>query len=391
LATRAPRRFKVPDRFKVGITRYQPSDAEDLAAWWLETFGPLWLAPERNAWLYDTNPFLGDEGRGPWICRRGGKIVGQQGEMPFDLQIGDEVRRTLWAVDLEVAKDWRLKGVGPALMATMLERHSVVCMLDLTDDGFAAFTAAGCTDLGKVDAYRRPLDARRALQMSGVPAKLRKLGPVLAPALRLFDAAAGALTRLSGAKLVPVDRLDERVDEVWAGARPHYPVMARRDLASLAHRIDLRPDRDNLRRYYLVRRGRTLGYVVLRPTISSGERAVVVVDYLAPPRWVAPLLLAAGRAARRDGAVSLSVKTRNVPADRWLRLTGFLNRALDHDQDRRFLVHCTEEGPVADLLRGPDNWFVTSTDSNLEILTWGTGTQGDPDTGDAAAAADSDA
>jgi GNAT superfamily N-acetyltransferase len=377
LATTAPRRLRVPERFKVGITRYRPEDADDLAAWWLERFGPLWLAPERNAWLYDENPFFGDEGRGPWLCRRDGKIVGQQNDMPFDLQIGDEVRHTLWAVDLEVDEAWRLKGVGPALMSTMLERLTVACMLDLSDEGFAAFTAAGCTSLGTVDAYRRPLDPRRALHMAGVPAKLRRFGPVLVPALRLFDAAASGLTRLSGAKLVPVDRLDERVDEVWAAARPHYPVMAQRDLRALAYRIDKRPDQANLRRYYLVRRGRTLGYVVLRPTISSGERAVVVVDYLAPPRWVAPLLLAAGRAARRDGAVSLSVKTRNVPADRSLRLSGFIARALDHDQDRRFLVYCTEDGQVADLVRDPDKWFVTSTDSNLEIMTWGTGTQGD--------------
>src|SRR5262249_41959764 len=130
-------------------------------------------------------------------------------------------------------------------------------------------------------------------------------------------------------------------------------------------------------RYYLVRRGKTLGYLVLRPTISSGERAVVVVDYLAPPRWVAPLLLAAGRAARRDGAASLSVKTRNLPADRWLPFSGFIARAPAPPQDRRFLVYCSEEGPVADLVRDPDQWFVTSTDSNLEIMTWGTGTQGD--------------
>jgi GNAT superfamily N-acetyltransferase len=133
--------------------------------------------PERNAWLYDDNPFIGDEGRGPWLCRRDGKIVGQQGEMPFDLQIGDEVRRTLWAVDLEVAPEWRLKGVGPALMSTMLERHTVACMLDLTDDGFAAFTRAGCTNLGKVDAYRRPARRPPGPADVGVPAKLRKLAP----------------------------------------------------------------------------------------------------------------------------------------------------------------------------------------------------------------------
>jgi hypothetical protein len=63
-----------------------------------------------------------------------------------------------------------------------------------------------------------------------------------------------------------------------------------------------------------------------------------------------------------------------VAADRWLRLTGFVGGRWTTTRPA-FLVHCTEEGKVADLLREPDNWFVTATDSNLEIMTWGTGTQ----------------
>lgn len=368
---------KVPERFKAGITRFQPGDAseaEELAAWWLEAFGSGWLAPDRNAWLYEQNPCLGTDGPGPWLCRRGGKIVGQQGEVPFELQVGHDIRPAVWAVDLHVDDAWRLRGVGPGLIATLLERNPIVCMVDLSEEGYAAFTGAGCADLDTVPAYRRPLDARRALAMEGAPAALRRFAPILGPALRLADGLAAAGTRLSGARLVPVDRLDERVDEVWAASRSAYPVLARRDLAALAWRIDQRPDRDHLRRYYLLRRGRAVGYVVLRPTTSSGQPAVVVVDYLAPPRWVAPLLLAAGRVARRQGAVALAVKTRNQRADRALRSAGFIRRARDHDRELRLLVHCTEDEHIDALVGEAGAWFLTSTDSNLEHPTTGTET-----------------
>ena len=354
----------------MGITRHRPDDAgeaAELAAWWRAVFGPGWLAPERNRWLYEQNPCLGPDGPGPWVCRRDGRIVGQQGEVPFDLQVGGELRRAVWAVDLHVDEAWRLRGVGPALIATLLEQRPIVCMVDLSDEGYAAFRGAGCTDLGLVPTYRRPLDARRALHMNGAPARLRRLAPVVAPALRAADGLAGAAVRLAGARLVPVDRLDERTDEVWETARPHYPVMARRDLAALAWRIDERPDRDRLRRYYLVRRGRAVGYVVLRPTVSSGEPSTVVIDYLAPPAWVAPLLLAAGRAAhRRDGAVALSVKTRNERADRALRAAGFIRRARAHDRRLQLLVHCAEDSEASALIHQPGAWFLTATDSNLE-------------------------
>ena len=375
--------LRVPQRFRVGITRHQPDQpaaAAELADWWRATYGEVWLDPHRNAWLYEQNPCLGDDGPGPWICRRDGKIVGQQGEIPFDLQTGAGAacERAVWAVDLEVDPAWRLRGVGPALMATLLEQRPIVCLLDLSDDGYAAFHGAGCADLGRLAVYRRPLDPRRALRMGGVPASLRRLGPVVVPALRLVDGLLTAAIRATGAKLVPVDRFDERVDQVWAAARTAYPVMARRDLAALAWRIDQRPDRDRLQRFYLVRRGRPLGYVVLRPTTSSGQPASVVVDYLAPPRWVAPLLLAAGRVARGEGAVSLSVKTRNARADRSLRLAGFVRRPLEHDEDLRMMVYCANRPELAAQLEDRDAWFVTSTDSNLEFA--GGPTEGDGQT-----------
>jgi GNAT superfamily N-acetyltransferase len=381
-------RRRVPDRYRVGITRHRPGDggeARELAAWWLSRFGAGWLAPERNAWLYERNPCVGPDGPGPWVCRRDGRIVGQQGEVPFDLSVGGELRPAVWAVDLEVDEAHRLRGVGPALIATLLEARPIVAMVDLSEEGYAAFTGAGCADLGAVPVYRRPLDLSRALRSGRAPAALRRLGPavpVLSLALRLADGLAGAATRLAGARLVPVDRFDERSDEVWDAARPSHPVLARRDHAALAWRIDGRPDADRLRRYYLVRRGAAIGYAVLRTTTTGGAagraaegngaavETAVVVDYLAPVRWVAPLLLAAGRSARRDGAAALSVKTR-TRADRALRLAGFVRRSLADDRELRLLVHCAEGPPVADLVGDAGAWFLTSTDSNLEHPTAG--------------------
>ena len=364
--------MKVSDRFKVGITRYQPTDAEELAAFQLESFGEgtRQVDPARRTWLFEQNPCIDADGPGVWICRRNDAIVGQQAEIPYDLRVGDDERRAAWAVDLMVDPDWRLKGVGPGLVATQLEGRTIVGGLNLSEKGFATYSRGGWTDLGIVPAYFRPLDAKRTLAVAPVPAKLRKLAPVAGPALRVADEIAAGATRATGARLVPVDRFDERVDQVWADASPHYPVLARRDLAALSWRVDQRPDASGLRRYYLVRGGRTVGYVVLRPTTWSDEAVVVVVDYLAPPRWVAPLLLAAGQAARREGAVTMLAKTRNEQADRWLRATGFVRREQATDSPIRFMVHCTDDDPVVcELVSRPENWFVTSTDSDLEYAT----------------------
>jgi len=385
---------KVSARFRAGITRYEPSDADDLTAFRLRTFGPQsrQVDAERIKWLFEGNPCVDPARPGLWVCRRNGEVVGQQAEIPFDLQLGGDQRRAAWAIDLMVEEAWRLRGVGPGLIATQFEEHSVVAGLNLSDKGFAAYQRTGWTDLGIVPVYIRPLDVRGALDVVPGPAALRRVAPVAGPLLRLADSGAGTVMRAAGLRLVEVERLDERVDAVWATAADHYPVIARRDLAAVGWRLDERPDRDRLRRYVLERHGRPVGYVVLRPTARFGKGVVVVVDYLAPPRWVAPMLLAAGAAARREGGAVLLAKTLNEQADRWLRAAGFLRRDRGNDPPIRLMVHYEDGADRSDgaaggagtdgndggdprsardlaLLRDPANWFVTSADSDLEPAT----------------------
>jgi GNAT superfamily N-acetyltransferase len=360
---------KVPERFKVGITRYTADDAADLAEFQLRTFGAgtRQVDSARAAWLFDRNPCRTEDAtRDLWVCRRNGAIVGQQAEIPFDLRVGDHEHRAAWAIDLMVDDAWRLRGVGPALVATQLEGRSIVAGLNLSDKGHATYTRGGWTDLGVVPVYLRPLDLARAARLGTVPGRVEKVAPVAGPVLRAIDSAAIAALRGAGARLEPVDRFDERVDEVWRASAAHHPVATRRDLAMLRWRIDQRPDRDALHRHLLVVRGRALGYVVMRFGGTAAAPTLVIVDYLAPPRWVGPMLLAAGVAGRRDGAIAMSVKTRNEPADRYLRAAGFVRRERGTDDPVRFMVHCTDDERVCALVEDPDRWFVTSADSDLE-------------------------
>ena len=130
---------------------------------------------------------------------------------------------------------------------------------------------------------------------------------------------------------------------------PGYLVLARRDLSVLSWNIDERPDRDSMWRYYLTGRA-ALGYAVLRTGGRACAPTAVVVDYLATARWVAPLLVAAGDAAREWGAVAMSVKTRHERADRLLRAAGFVRRSRGANEPIRFMVH-SRDADLADQLR----------------------------------------
>jgi GNAT superfamily N-acetyltransferase len=361
----------VSERLSKGIARARPEDAEQVASFRIQGFGPdsHQADARRNTWLYQDNPFLDSAGPGIWICRRDETIVGYQSEIPFELQVGRDRRRAAWAIDLLVQSEWRLRGVGTGLIATQLREHSIVGVLNVSEDACAAYQHLGWPDLGVVPVYVRPLDGRGVLGVLQVPVP-KRLGsvttPLAGPGLRGVDATVSAGLRATGTRLVVTDRLDERVDEVWENAASHYAVLARRDIHSLAWVIDARPDHRTLTRYYLVRRGQTLGYAVVRPGTVDRLPVAVVVDYLAPPRWVAPLLLAAGRRARRNGAAALLVRTRNEPADRRLRAAGFVRRESIGDPSVRLMVHCEDEPGICALVNDPDSWFVTSADCDLD-------------------------
>lgn len=361
--------MKVPAKFREGIARYRADDAADLKDFQLREFGEgtRQVDEGRSRWLFEQNPASLDDGWDLWICRRDGAIVGQQGEVPFVLRVGGREHQASWAIDLRVDDAWRLRGVGPGLVATLLEARSIVAAMNMSDKGFTLMERSGWTDLGVVPVYLRPLHLDRAADIAPVRPKLRRmLGPAT-PVLNGADRLAMRGIRLAGMSLEPTDRFDQRSDEVWDHAQASYPVLARRDLDVLSWLIDQRPDRNIMQRYYLRRRRQTVGYVVLRMAGNERDRTAVVVDYLAPPRLVAPLLLAVAAAARDQGAIALSVKTRNAPADRYLRAAGFLRRDQGADTPIRFMVHCTDEAPdVCAELRSPDSWFVTSADCDLE-------------------------
>ena len=338
--------MRVPDRYRAGISRYTPADADDLRAFQLRTFesGSREVDAARTAWLFDRNPCRTADGtRDIYVCRRDGEIVGQQAEIPFDLRVGGRDRRAAWTVDLMVDDEWRLRGVGPGLMATQLDARPLSFGLNLSEKGYATYTRSGWTDLGVVPVYLRPLDLAAAARGGLLPGRAGRVAPVAGPVLRFADVAAVGALRAAGARLVDVERLDARSDDVWAAASGHYPVLARRDLAALAWRIDDRPDAALLHRHYLVVRGPP-GRVHGGPGRGTpATPTAVVVDYLAPPRWVAPLLVATGRAARGRGAVAMSVKTRNGPADRALRLAGFVRRERGADEPIRFMAHAEDD------------------------------------------------
>jgi GNAT superfamily N-acetyltransferase len=361
--------MSIDARFGHGVERFEPPDGEELTQFQRRWFGAgsRQADPTQFAWLFEANPCRPPEGPELWVCRRQDAIVGQQAGIPFDLLIDGRSIRGSWGIDLMVDQGWRLRGVGPALMQTHVDSNSLVAGVNMSDAAYWVYRRWGWIEVGVVPTYVRPIDTRRSLRVS--PREIRGKGAAglfAAPTLRVASAVFGAAAATSGARLVPIGEFDERVDGVWHAVSGRYRVIARRDAELLRWWFDENPRAESFRRFYLMRRGEVLGYVVLRMDSWKDEPVMVVLDYLVPPRWAIPLFALAVARAREEGAIALVCRTLNQPIDLTLRGMGFVRLGSASGGPVRLMVNpVQDDGSLRPALSDPKGWFLTSGDSDL--------------------------
>jgi GNAT superfamily N-acetyltransferase len=324
-------------------------------------------------WLRRTNP--NRDSTGIWICRRDGRIVGEQAEISFDLKVEGEQLRAATAIELMVDPAWRLRGVGPALSEAQRKGVRVACALWMTDAAYRLYQRSGWIDLGLIP--RRVLLVSPVGILRGMATAKRRIAmSALLPFAAVIGAYATVAARLltRGTRLVETDAFDERADEVWRVASSFYSVIAYRDSTSLRWRFDQCPHAHRYRRFYLLDdEARPIGYIVVRAARWRGVSALKVVDYLAPPETVPALLAHTVGLARRTSASLVEITTRNNLAGRGLTRCGFMpvdrvERQRDEAAGVRFMVSADDGDPRRETIVTPDAWFVTASDGDVDLV-----------------------
>jgi GNAT superfamily N-acetyltransferase len=353
-------------RLRQEITRYAPRDRGLLREFQREQFGAQarQLDEEHFEWLFNRNPWQPSEGPQLWICKKDGKVVGQQAGVPFHLKVGRRYCRASWAIDLMVDPRWRLRGVGPALSEVYTASNEITVGLGISDAAHKAFLRAGWLDLGTVPLYVRPLDVNR-MPKGRFPGDGGHawVGRMANPVVRLFDMVGGTCARWKGAILRPVEQFDERVDALWDAVCGRYAVIARRDFRGLHWRFDALPDRHDYRRFCLMEGDTLRGYAVIRMAICHGAAAGIVVDYLAAPEWLRPLFARGVEYLRNAGAAAVYCTTLGPGVGAWTHPLGFVRR----ESGVRLMVRLSEA--VRTLSRAVANarhWFITLADSDAD-------------------------
>ena len=362
------------DRARAGVERLTREDLGDWVAFQARAHGrdARQASPDWLRWL-TANPAHDGAVPQAWICRRSGAIVGSQGGVPVRLKEGEQVISASWAVDLMVDPEWRLRGVGPVLSEALTRANELVAALSISDAAYRSFLRSGWRDLGDVPNYVRPCDAGWSVEQVGLQGCRAVVARVLARiALAVTRLGSGLVARAARTELRLVPRFDERVDQVWASAAASYPVLAVRDHRTLGWRFDASPDAGDNTRHYLVQGGRVRGYVVTRVEPLRDRRTLVILDYLASPRWVLPLLARVSALPEARGAAAIVCRTLSPGNDLAFHAAGFLRRGTDDRPGAlvpaagthfRFMVH---QGDRPERLAfDRRRWFLTTADSDI--------------------------
>ncbi|HYG88098.1 MAG TPA: GNAT family N-acetyltransferase [Azospirillum sp.] len=357
------------------VRRYTRADCVQLEAFQRECFGDgaRQLDADCFEWMYEQNPFHGEDGPQFWVFRHGDTIAGQQGGIPIVLKVGDRCLEASWAVDLMVAPEWRLRGVGPALSEMQADASQVALALGMSDAAYRSYCTAGWFDLGSVPTYLRVIDAASCVRLGKHSAPLLRVAASVADLpLRAFDMVCAGMARLTGTRLVPIPAFDDRVDALWLSASRFYPVVAGRDRRRLGWWFDTGPKAQRYRRFYLTRNGAVKGYIVLRADVWEGKPLGVVIDYFAAPGWL-PLLFAHTIAfARNERMIAVTCRTLNRRAHNGLRALGFLTLENGYQTPTRMMLRTNgTAAELAPLLQDRNNWMVTTGDSDTGLRELG--------------------
>lgn len=350
------------------VRRYDPGDRELLREFQKVHFGEL--SRQRDDaffhWLFERNPHRDPEGSALWLCKRDGRIVGQQGAIPTVLKVGEREYRASWGIDLMVDPEWRLKGVAPALSTAYQHSTDIALGMGLSEAAHRTFLRRGWIDMGKLPFFVRALDPQacaRATRLSNGLAK-RLPGFLVSGSARVAGGVAGALTGLS---LQSTPAFDDRIDHVWRTSSRDYAVLAKRDWATLRWRFDEIPCSATYERYFLMRRSEVVGYAVLRMDELRGERIVRLIDYLSPRRWLMPLLALVFAESNKRGAAAVFIEQLHSRSEPFLRALGCLRLA----ESAQFMLQAAPSANGAsDVLREGSVWFVSPADSDFDHSAW---------------------
>lgn len=357
---------RLAKRFEKNIKTAIPAQSLDkLKEFLCDSYGKdsIQNSPEHNEWLYGKNPsniqYTG------WDKD---EVTGCQTALGCEFTSPAGNINGAWAMDLYVRDDWRMKGLGVALIKKVVDNNDFVAVLGVSPEAKAMFTSMDWKELGHINCYIKPLSA---LGFSNVQEhkSLTK---------RLFFSTASicikTLTRLqlsvpSPYKHKRVVSLNEHTQELNAlfseqqsGAKR---IQSQKTIENLQWRFFESPNKNSSYDMDLLYKdGILVGYVVSKLANWQGKKVLAISDYYGPESLYNTVIQICERNALKANAEAILYQGLNPSFEAKLTTSLFAKKPYGD----LFMIYCSEEMKQKDYVQKRDNWLITFADNDMDFM-----------------------
>ncbi len=352
---------RMVDRFADNIADCeQDYDVDRLQLFQRATFGAdaRQSKPRFTEWAY-----MRMHGNRLSYCEKGGDIVGQQGRLETTLHLGDSDVSAVWATDLRVRDDWKMKGLGVALIGKLLRDYPVVMALGVSDEAKKMFRRQGWIVLGSIDALLKPLTPLGYQRSATGSTWFRKvLGHLLHWACKPLDLLRIGVARQSGrnARIVPVSAFDETIEPLLKRRQKRCRVCCDRSVEFLNWRFVECPVAHRYKCHALWVHEELCGFVVLRRAERYGKDTMYVDELIADDDVLSQLIAFIIQESYRLGVDSIYYEGLGEKLTSQFRKWAFVRRDSGH-----FFVAHSRNDALSEDLAVRENWTLTFADSDM--------------------------
>ncbi len=358
------RQRKIIDRFynnfKADFYSEVPAlHQSELSAFQLKEFGAqaIQAQPSFNQWMYSDN--LNNK---RIYCYSETQIAGQQSSIEGELAIKGESVDSVCAINLMVAEEWKMKGIGVALMGSLLNNHDVVVCLGVSDDAYKMFIRQGWSDMGKTSYFIKPMKLQALFKdkkESGLMQNVKLLAASLLSKLvdMRYQLKADAL---KFEKIHSGDQLDDLMILDKSGSSSVY---FRRSLKYLKWRYFDFPGEQPYELYRVkAANNRFPGYFASKVAKWNNKKALIISDVESQPENFNQYVDAIVRLAKSKNVDVILYQGVNLALEKTLASRQFYERP----HGDIFVYYCNND-KYSEILKNKENWAIKFSDSDMDF------------------------
>lgn len=278
-----------------------------------------------------------------------------------------EIKAT-WAIDLFVREEWKLKGLGVALIKKLMDQNTVVMGLGISPAAQGMFKRLGWKEMGQVNCYIKPLSANgfsNLKQENFIYSKL--LYPFLAIVIRSLTKFKPSLNSNYSIKTVSDFKAHEQELENLFKTINEIPSFyeEKKDINHLQWRFcehDFTPSSYEIN--LIFNKEKLEGYLVSKVAIWKEKKALAISEYYGPSDSYQAIVNFCEQQALNAKVDVIFYQGINPDFEKALKKSLFIKRP----HGDLFMMYCNDSIENSSEILNPKNWRITLSNSDMDFM-----------------------